>query len=257
MVFRGSESLPLTSGKICYSGSWEDCKTLIEHVHNTYLAKERQAGKKARLYAYGCSLGAQILGLYLIKEKSAACKYLDGAILYGTPWSTFKGEKFFYENAFGFYQKVIGLTLSATVRKELLPQLRKYVSEEDYEFYKRVLETNWSGLKAFDEHIFPRMFGYANKQEYYEAVSLAERVTDIKVPTFALGASDDQICGHMFAPTKAAQSPESRICFGTTDYGAHVCHLYGHLIPKPWYTKPCLEFLQFIEARSTFRKKEE
>ena len=88
-------------------------------------------------------------------------------------------------------------------------------------------------------------------------MSLAERVTDIKVPTFALGAEDDQICGHFCAPTKAAQSDESHIIFGTTDYGAHVCHLYGHLIPKPWYPKPCLEFLHFLEARKTLRKKED
>ena len=76
---------------------------MIEHVHNTYQAKAKQAGKTTRLYAYGCSLGAQILGLYLIKEKERARKYLDGAILYGTPWNPCKGEKFFYENALGLY----------------------------------------------------------------------------------------------------------------------------------------------------------
>jgi len=215
------------------------------------------AGRRPRLYVYGCSLGAQILGLYLVKMREKACEVLDGAILYGTPWSTLKGSEFFYGNAYGVYQKVIGMSLSENIRKQQLPQLRPYISDEDYSIYEAVLASNWQGMLPLDEHVFPRMFGYANRQDYYEKVSVAERLTEIKVPTFALGAADDQICGHMYAPIKAAQGSESRVCFGTTDYGAHVCHVYGHLVPKPWYPKPCLEFLHFLEARLTFKKKEE
>ena len=96
LLFRGGEGLPITSGKVCYSGSWEDAKTLIEHVHDKYLAKQKMAGKMARLYVYACSLGAQICGLYFLKMGKRACKYVDGAILYGTPWSAAKGSEFFY-----------------------------------------------------------------------------------------------------------------------------------------------------------------
>ena len=69
-------------------------------------------------------MGAQILGLYLAKEKERACKYLDGAILYGTPWSSAKGEKFIYGNACGIYTKIIGLSLNEIIRKEQLPYLQ-------------------------------------------------------------------------------------------------------------------------------------
>ena len=99
------------------------------------------------------------------------------------------------------------------------------------------------------------MFGYATTQDYYEDISIAEYAKNIKVPTFALGAQDDMICGHMFAPEKAAQTAESNLCLGTTDFGGHVCHMQGHLIPKPWYTKPVMEWLEFLEARNTFTKK--
>ena len=156
------------------------------------------------MYAYGCSLGAQILALYMIKEGRKACKVLDGALLYGTPWSTSRGSDFFYKNAFGIYQKVIGLNLSEDIRKKQLPLMKPYLSEEDYTHYEHVLSSNWSGMKALDDHIFTRMFGYSNAQDYYDQVTIAERANEIKVPTFALGATDDQICGHMFAPTKAA-----------------------------------------------------
>ena len=150
------------------------------------------------------------------------------------------------------------MNLSENVRKEQLPQLQKYLSPEDFQLYEELLATNWSGLKVFDEQIYPRMYGYAGKNEYYEAIVLADHVLDIKVPTFALDAEDDQICGgHMLAPIKAAKSEESHIMLAATNYGAHVCHLYGHLVPKPWYPKPCLEFFHFLEARKTLRKKDD
>ena len=256
LLFRGTNGIPITSDKISFSGAWTDIKELIEYVHQKYVLADGNAGRRCRLYAYGCSLGAQILTLYLRKEGRKACEVLDGACVYGTPWSTSKGSEFFYNNAFGLYQKVIGLSLSEIIRKEQLPQLKEYLSEEDYAYYKHALENNWSGLDVLDEHLYCKMFGFASKQEYYDAVSIAEHVTDIKVPTFALDAKDDQLCGtEFFAPTKAVQGQESKVMLATTDFGAHVCHMQGHLIPKPWYTPVIMEWLQFMEAQNTFKKK--
>lgn len=151
MLYRGAEGVPITSDKISYSGAWTDCKSIFEHVNEKYVLNEGQAGRRCRMYAYGCSLGAQILTLYLRKEGNKACDLLDGACIYGTPWSTSKGSKFFYTNAFGIYQKVIGLSLSEIIRKEQLPALKAYLSEEDYAHYKHVLDTNWSGMDVIDE----------------------------------------------------------------------------------------------------------
>lgn len=99
MLFRGADNLPITSGKLSYSGCWQDCKAIIEYVHSKYVSVER----RERMYAYGCSMGAQILALYMIKEGKKACEKLDGALMYGTPWSTAKGADFFYKNALGLY----------------------------------------------------------------------------------------------------------------------------------------------------------
>ena len=65
MVFRGGQGLPITSGKLSHAGSWYDCKRIIEYVHDKYLKHEKEQGWDSRMYVYGCSLGAQILGLYL------------------------------------------------------------------------------------------------------------------------------------------------------------------------------------------------
>ena len=87
------------------------------------------------MYAYGCSLGANILALYLIKEGSNANKIIDGAALYGTPWSAIKGGEYFFNHSFGLYNKVIGLNLSETIRKVQMPAMKPYLSEEDYAYY--------------------------------------------------------------------------------------------------------------------------
>ena len=100
------------------------------------------------------------------------------------------------------------------------------------------------------------MFGYATVKDYYEDISIAENAKNIKVPTFSLDAHDDMLFGgHTYAPIKAAQTAESNLCLGITKFGGHVCHMQGHLIPKPWYTKPVMEWLEFLEARNTFTKK--
>ena len=150
-----------------YSGAWQDCKAAIEYVHAKYIVTEKKKGNDIRMYAYGCSLGAQLLGLYLRKEGEKATKYLDGCGLYGTPWSIVKGEYHFYERAYGIYQRVIGTKLNEAIRHDQLPKMKKYLSEEDFNIYNATLATNWSGLSAMDDHIFPRMFGYKGRNDYY------------------------------------------------------------------------------------------
>lgn len=44
ILFRGAEDLPYTSGKISYGGAWRDAKNVIDHVHKTYVKKEKQKG---------------------------------------------------------------------------------------------------------------------------------------------------------------------------------------------------------------------
>ena len=63
-------------------------------------------------------MGAQIIGLYLRKEGVKAREVVDGAALYGTPWSS-KGADYLYNNMFGFYQNIIGTNLSKDTHKML------------------------------------------------------------------------------------------------------------------------------------------
>lgn len=149
--------------------------------------------RRTSVYCYGVSLGANILGLYLEKAGEKAKHYLDGALLYATPWSTKTMNPFFVNNLFGLYHKVIGLGLNGVIKTQL-PQLKKVMTPEDYQWISNVLATNNDGLRHLDRHIYVKMFGYKDLQDYYDKVSLCNAIDAIKVPTFAFGAMDDNLC---------------------------------------------------------------
>lgn len=86
LLMRGSDGVPITSGLLCHPGSWEDIQAGINHIVDTYSKDKKTGVKRCRVYAYGCSMGASILGLYLIKDGEEAAKQLDASVLYGTPW---------------------------------------------------------------------------------------------------------------------------------------------------------------------------
>ena len=142
------------------------------------------------------------------------------------------------------------MKLSEDIRKYLLPQMKTMLSEDDYQGYKEALENNKNGLQTLDEKVYSKMYGYKDVWHFYDDVTLSDQVSKIKVPTFALGANDDQLCEDKLAPRKQVCAPDSNICLAQTDFGTHCCHLTGGLIPKSWYPYPCMEFIEFLEAKN-------
>ena len=143
------------------------------------------------MYSFGCSLGSVILGCYLAFEGDRATQYLDGAVLYATPWNTRDGFDFFTKNFFGLYSWVVGIKLSMDIKNEILPKMKHLLSEEDYECYIQALEKNKTGLPVIDEKVYAKMYGYRDVHHYYDHITVADKVLKIRVPTFALGAVDD------------------------------------------------------------------
>lgn len=150
VYFRCTEGIPVTSPKLNYAGSWDDLKVVVEHVHNKYILDKQTGQKKTRMYAFGCSLGAIILALYMAFEGDRATKYLDGAVLYATPWNTRDGFDFFCNNFYGLYSWAIGVNLNRDIRDKVLPRMKHLLSEEDYDYYKQTLDTNTTGLPVLD-----------------------------------------------------------------------------------------------------------
>ena len=42
---------------------------------------------------------------------------MDGAALFSTPWSTYKGHEVFFKSNFGIPQWIIGTFLNSTIKK--------------------------------------------------------------------------------------------------------------------------------------------
>ena len=121
MLQRGSDGVPLTTGKLGYSGSWLDAKECIEYIHNKYVIDKKTGKKRTRLYAQCISLGAIMFSNYMGKEKQKVKELVDGVAFYATPWSTSKGWRYFYENGFGLYAKLLGLGINKRIKDICLP----------------------------------------------------------------------------------------------------------------------------------------
>ena len=61
------------------------------------------------------------------------------------PWSINDCANFFYTHCYGLYSWIIGNNLN-NIWISQLPQLRKYLSDADYTYYKDFVESNWNGL---------------------------------------------------------------------------------------------------------------
>ena len=90
------------------------------------------------------------------------------------------------------YSKPMGNRLNSIMSNRILPGMKPYMKEEEYRYYKKIVETNESGLEGFDKHIYPKMFGYIDADDYYKKESLMPNIGKIKVPTFAIHSEDDQ-----------------------------------------------------------------
>ena len=239
----------MTSNTINCFANWQDVKAVLEHVHKKYGLDEETGEKVTRMYAYGCSMGANQVGLYLINEGKRAAEILDGACLYGTPWHCRDNNDYFINNLWGIPQRVVSLTLNHDLWKKVLPKMKPYLSEETYKQYEHAFETNKVGIDHLNQKVIEPMYGFKTHFGYLDYCTLAGRLSEISVPTFGLSAVDDAMCGDFCLPRKEIQASNSKVCVATTNYGNHACHLTGTILPKSWYQIPCMEFFEFLEKK--------
>ena len=120
LLFRGTEGVPITSGLLCHAGGWTDIKVGIDYVTEKYVKDKVTGEKRCRFYTYGCSMGASMLGLYLLNDADRAGELIDSAVLYGTPWDYNKGYDFFMNSYGGWPSWAVTMNLRRlTIAKQL------------------------------------------------------------------------------------------------------------------------------------------
>ena len=149
---------------------------------------------------------------------------------------------------------MVALNLCNEIRTKQLPQLRQYISKEDYEHYNDAFST-CTGYYDLNERFFFKMFGYKNKKHMNDYNTLNGRLNKIEFPVFAFGAHDDLMLPSDMIPKDEIERSSQPFMVATSHKGGHVCHITGNVMPECWYPIPCAEFLLFIEGKFSGDKK--
>ena len=191
MVFQGAEvdDLPVTGQRVNSAVAWDDATHMTNYVHEKYCMHNKQ--KTRNLYAYGVSLGAQLLANQL-GEEGKNSKY-DGAILYAVPWNFEQSWPFVLKYGGGFYGWAVGQAANLVV-KEAMTKMKGNLKAEVFERYMAVLKSNWEGLAPVEDHVIAPMYGFKDRLAYNKVANVVQRISKIMVPTFALHAKDDWVC---------------------------------------------------------------
>ena len=59
---------------------------------------------------------------------------------------------------------------------EHLPQLRKYIGEEEHSRLEVALKANKTGIDHIDKHMYVPMFKFKDVIDYYDKVSIARNI---------------------------------------------------------------------------------
>ena len=154
------------------------------------------------------------------------------------------------DNWGGFYNFVIGMNLNQNIKKNQLAKFEPLMSKDDYKELCVAFNTNNSGCDHIDKHVYVKMFGYKDVDDYLEQVSVDNWTSQISVPLFSLHGRDDPIsAGDFYAPFHDIESKNSNILYSSTASGGHASHIVGSFVPKCWYPEPFVEFLNFMESK--------
>ena len=69
------------------------------------------------------------------------------------------------------------------------------MAKSEYDSLCKVFDENKTGVDHIEKHVYCKMFGYKDVDDYYYHVSLDRYTKNITVPLFALGADDDPLVG--------------------------------------------------------------
>jgi len=195
--YRGLGGNRLLTERLNCGANFDDLKCAVEHI--------RDQNPGARIVGIGFSMGASILGGYLIAAHEDSL--VDAAFLVSTCWNFKQGS----DNLnIGFLNRRFNRILTGMLLKKLAQGRQKYSHEEWFKSeqhkYNPEQIRRAQSIRDFDERFTSKMFGFANADEYYRAATMTGRVNRIRVPTLSLNAADD-----MIAPEKVSSVVATRL----------------------------------------------
>ena len=98
--------------------SYPDIEFAVNYVSKKYVRDPLTNEKRTRLYAYGVSLGAVHLGLYLGRAGKRASEVLDGACLYSGVWNARRANPAFVARLGGVYNYLLGMNNTMNIKSK-------------------------------------------------------------------------------------------------------------------------------------------
>lgn len=193
---------PITSARMIAIIQIDDLECAMNHIRKNFNPKY--------MFMVGFSLGA-----YQVVQYSVSGAGIDAAACVSHTYDPVKAELILHEPIQSrLYQPVIMAKLTHFAKKN------QYLNCPEAEHAKTMIE--------YDEAIWCHgLTEYTNGTDLYSALSVYDKVPNIKVPTLFLGSTDDPFTSKDFMPIKEIEKSDN-VALVSFPEGGHVSFLTGN-----------------------------
>ena len=230
MHYRGTSGIENNLPRSYHSGDSADAYAYISALKQKY--------KKAKLFAVGYSLGANML-LKLLGEYGNH-SLLDAAVAVSAPMRLDLCADTMNKGFSKFYQKILLKNLNKSLDKKydkhdmqsLINLKRKEIKD---------LKTFWE----FDDAYTAPIHGFTSAQDYYTSSSARQFLKDIKTPTLIIHSLDDPFMTQEVLPKENEIS--KNVNLEISEHGGHVGFIGGSFFkPEYWLENRIVEYFKVL-----------
>ncbi|KAA8538602.1 hypothetical protein F0562_028203 [Nyssa sinensis] len=226
---RGLGGISVTSDCFYNAGWTADLREVIDYLHREY--------PKARLFAVGNSIGANILVKYLGEDGEDVP--VAGAAAICSPWDLLIGDRFICRRLIQkLYDRAlaIGLQSYAKLHQPLYSRLA------DWEGIKKS-----RSIRDFDNYATCLVGKFETVDTYYRCCSSSSFVGNVSVPLLCISALDDPLCTREALPWDECRGNKN-IILATTQHGGHLAFFEGITASGLWWVRATFEFLSVLHS---------
>lgn len=223
--FRSCSGEPNRKLRAYNSGDITDALQAIDQL--------RAQGITGPLFGVGFSLGGSVLLNLLAKTGDDAP--LAGGVAVSVPFELGQCAALLDRSRglTSLYRRVF----LASLKAKTLSKCRRHPGELDEDAIRRA-----RGIRAFDDVVTARLFGFKDADDYYATCSTARQLHAITRPTLLITSEDDPLAPAAMLPEDVRDNPA--LCVLRTARGGHVGFMSGTAHhPRFWAEVQALAFL--------------
>ena len=194
---------------------------------------------KNKIYAIGCSFGANTLVTYL-GTKNLINKDINYGISFSNSYDMYLsqriGEGTLYESLILYFSKKNYIDAIKSINKE----------KKNYFDVNKMLNTN--AIKDFDKMYIGKLLGFETGDDYYKGASCGKFLIKVNVPLLMIHSKDDPITTYKGIPFDDIEKNENLILI-STDKGGHLCFIenVNGLKTSQWVCRPVFDFCNYFK----------